>query len=62
MGNNLFKVYHYITDFEKIKGNPHLSIIGHINDKVAGLNLVTRAGQELELKAQGWNALENKHG
>ena len=51
-----------ITDFEKIKGNPHLSIIGHINDKVAGLNLVTRAGQELELKAQGWNALENKHG
>ena len=49
-----------ITDFEKIKGNPHLSIIGHINDKAAGLNLVTRAGQELELKAQGWNALENK--
>ena len=49
-----------IADFEKIKGNPHLSIIGHINDKAAGLNLVTRAGQELELKAQGWNALENK--
>jgi len=49
-----------ITDFEKIKGNPHLSIIGHINDKAAGLNLVTRVGQELELKAQGWNALENK--
>jgi thiamine-monophosphate kinase len=37
-----------------------LSIIGHINDKAAGLNLITRAGQELELKAQGWNALENK--
>ena len=49
-----------ISDFEKIKGNPNLSIIGHINDKAAGLNLVTRAGQELELKAQGWNALENK--
>ena len=49
-----------IADFEKIKGNPNLSIIGHINDKAAGLNLVTRAGQELELKAQGWNALENK--
>lgn len=46
-----------IADFEKVKGNPHLSIIGHITDKVAGLNLVTRAGQELELKAQGWNAL-----
>ena len=49
-----------IADFEKVKGNPHLSIIGHITDKVAGLNLVTRAGQELELKAQGWNALTDK--
>lgn len=49
-----------IADFEKIKGNPHLSIIGHITNLSAGLNLVTRAGQELELKAQGWNALENK--
>lgn len=49
-----------IADFEKIKGNPDLSIIGHITNLSAGLNLVTRAGQELELKAQGWNALENK--
>ena len=51
-----------IADFEKVKGNPHLSIIGHITNQSAGLNLVTRAGQELELKAQGWNALENKQG
>lgn len=47
-----------IDDFEKIKGNPHLSIIGHITDQAAGMNLVTRANQELELKAQGWNALK----
>ena len=46
-----------IADFEKVKGNPNLSIVGHITDESAGLNLVTRAGQELELKAQGWNAL-----
>ena len=46
-----------IADFDKVKGNPHLSVIGHITDQSAGLNLVTRAGQELELKAQGWNAL-----
>ena len=46
-----------IADFEKVKGNPNLSIIGHITDKSAVLNLITRAGQELELKAQGWNAL-----
>lgn len=48
-----------IADFDKVKGNPHLSVIGHITDQSAGLNLVTRAGQELELKAQGWNALSN---
>ena len=48
-----------IADFDKVKGNPHLSVIGHITDQSAGLNLVTRAGQELELKAQGWNALTN---
>lgn len=49
-----------ISDFEKIKGNPHLSIVGHITEQAAGMNLVTRANQELELKAQGWNALKNE--
>lgn len=49
-----------ISDFDKIKGNPNFSIIGHITEKNQGLNLVTRANQEIELKAQGWNALENK--
>lgn len=48
-----------ISDFEKIKGNPHLSIIGHVTEQAAGMNLVTRANQELELKAQGWNALKD---
>lgn len=49
-----------ISDFEKIKANPHLSIIGHIVEEAAGMNLVTRANQELELKAQGWNALKEE--
>ena len=49
-----------IADFDKIKGNPNFSIIGHITDKNQGLNLVTRANQELELKAQGWNALKSE--
>ena len=47
-----------ISDFEKIKSNPNLSIIGHITNKNDGMNLVTRANQEIELKAQGWNALK----
>ncbi len=49
-----------IDDFDKIKGNPNFSIIGHITEKNQGMNLVTRANQELELKAQGWNALKNE--
>lgn len=44
-------------DFLKIKGNPHLTVIGHIVDESVGANLVTRAGQQIKLTAQGWNAL-----
>ena len=47
-----------INDFDKIKANPNLTIIGHITEENQGLNLVTRANQELELKAQGWNSLK----
>ncbi|SEC18073.1 thiamine-phosphate kinase [Tenacibaculum sp. MAR_2009_124] len=47
-----------INDFDKIKGNPNLTIIGHITEKDQGLNLVTRANQEIALKAQGWNSFE----
>ncbi len=45
-----------INDFDKIKANPNLTIIGHITEENEGLKLVTRANQELELKAQGWNS------
>tara|TARA_B110000967_G_scaffold31757_1_gene30146 strand:+ start:6263 stop:7321 length:1059 start_codon:yes stop_codon:yes gene_type:complete len=48
-----------IADFDKIKGNPHFSIIGHITAESQGLQLITRASQEIELKAQGWNSLKN---
>ena len=48
-----------IDDYEKIKGNPNFSIIGHITEKSHGLELITRGGQEIPLKAQGWNALKN---
>jgi thiamine-monophosphate kinase len=48
-----------IDDYDKIKANPNLTVIGHITEKSQGMNLVTRANQELELKAQGWNALKN---
>ena len=49
-----------IADFDKIKGNPNFSIIGHVTTENQGLNLVTRANQEIELKAQGWNAISEE--
>ena len=47
-----------ISDFDKIKGNPNFSIIGHITAENQGLQLITRANQEIELKAQGWNSMQ----
>lgn len=49
-----------INDFDKIKGNPNLTVIGHITDKNEGMNLVTRANQQIKLKAQGWNSFEEE--
>lgn len=46
-----------IADFDKIKANPNFSIIGHVTAENQGLQLITRANQEIALKAQGWNAL-----
>jgi len=45
-----------IKDFDKIKSNPNLTVIGHITEENEGMNLVTRANQEIALKAQGWNS------
>ena len=47
-------------DFPKIKGNPHMTVIGHITEESMGANLVTRANQKIKLTAQGWNALVDK--
>lgn len=47
-------------DYDKIKGNPHLTVIGHITEESEGMHLVTRANQKLPLIARGWNSMENK--
>lgn len=49
-----------MTDFEKIKGNPHLSIIGHMTAENEGIHLITRENTKLPLKARGWNALSEE--
>ncbi|TXI82094.1 MAG: thiamine-phosphate kinase [Flavobacteriales bacterium] len=44
------------SDFEKIKGNPSLSIVGHMVDAATGSHLVDKQGGLHPLKAQGWDA------
>lgn len=48
-----------MNDFDKIKGNPNFSIIGHITQESEGVNLVTRANTLIPIKARGWNALKD---
>lgn len=42
-------------DFEKIKGNPHMTVIGHFTSKDSGLYMIDKQGSAIELKAQGWS-------
>ena len=42
-------------DFDKIKGNPHMTVIGHITHKNDGVYYIDKAGSAIELRAQGWN-------
>lgn len=44
------------SDFDKIKGNPHWTVIGHMTDASQGINLITSGGSVSKLKAQGWDS------
>lgn len=46
-----------MDDYDKIKGNPNFTVIGHMTQESEGMHLVTRANTKIELKARGWNAL-----
>lgn len=47
-----------IEDHDKIKGNPHLSVIGHITEEKEGVSLITRANTLIPIIAKGWNNLK----
>lgn len=48
------------SDFDKIKGNPNLSVIGHMTEAAEGAHLITRANTKIPLTAQGWNSFESE--
>ncbi len=47
-----------MDDYEKIVTMEGIGIVGHITTPEKGLFLVGREGEEITLKAQGWNSLE----
>ncbi len=47
-----------IADHEKISEMEGVKMIGHITKPKLGLAIITRDGNEMELKAQGWNPLK----
>ena len=49
-----------ITDHEKIEQMEGVRLIGHITEASLGQMLVTRDGQEFQLKAQGWQAFDKE--
>lgn len=41
-------------DYDKIRNHPDVSFIGYMKEKEAGVQLVTKGGNVVEVKAQGW--------
>jgi thiamine-monophosphate kinase len=49
-----------ITEHDKVRNHPDITVIGHMAKKEDGCNLVTTGGlQEIPLTAQGWNPLKS---
>lgn len=49
-----------LTEHDKVATMKGVKVIGHITKPELGCALITRDGQEFELKAQGWNPLKEK--
>ena len=44
------------SDFDKIKGNPNLTVIGFIKEQSDGAHLVTRSETRVPIEAKGWKS------
>jgi thiamine-monophosphate kinase len=42
-------------DYEKIKGNPHMTVIGHMTNAADGTYFIDKNGSAVTLHAQGWD-------
>ena len=49
-----------VTDYDKIKNDTDITVIGHMAHKSEGSNLITTGGSSIAISAQGWNPIGNK--
>ncbi len=47
-----------INDYEKLKNNADVTVIGHITAKESGVNMVSKSNTVHPVTAQGWDALK----
>jgi thiamine-monophosphate kinase len=45
------------NEYEKLKDNPYVKVIGHITEQSKGNYLIVQDGSEVDIQAQGWNAI-----
>lgn len=48
------------ADYDKIKGSLDITVIGYCSDESEGKTMISKSGNVHDLKAQGWDALENR--
>ena len=49
------------SDYDKIKGNPHMTVIGHMTHEKDGMYYIDKNGSAIALTAQGWQHFNQNH-
>lgn len=47
-------------DYDKVKGQLDISVIGHITEASAGYQMISKSGNVHDIKAQGWDAFKSE--
>ncbi|MGM1430501.1 thiamine-phosphate kinase [Sphingobacterium lactis] len=48
------------SDYDKVKNQMEITVIGHITEAAAGYQLISKSGNVHDIKAQGWNAFKSE--
>ncbi|HNS18659.1 MAG TPA: thiamine-phosphate kinase [Bacteroidales bacterium] len=49
-----------IHDYDTLKDDQEITVIGHMTHQASGMNLITRSGTQVPLRAQGWDAFKER--